>query len=292
LLAGGGRLESSLIIDVFVPLALGMIMFALGLGLSTADFARVVTYPKAVLVGLGTQMLLLTAVAYVVARAFQLSPPLATGLMIIAASPGGAAACLYSHLARGDVALNITLTALNSVLALAWLPVVVTWSIAHFYGAQHVVPPPFHEVVRVGMIIVLPVLAGMTVRRLAPEFCRRAEVPTRIMAVLVLVGLVATVFARVGAVTFMDYVVQAGPAVLAFNVASLGLGYMMPRLVGLSRYQSKAIALEIGLHNAALAIFVALTVLQNNEMTVTPVVYGVLMFATGGLFSLWLAHSE
>jgi BASS family bile acid:Na+ symporter len=281
-----------MIIGVLVPLALGTIMFALGLGLTTADFARVVTYPKAVLVGLGTQMLLLTAVAYVVARAFQLSPPLATGLMIIAASPGGAAASLYSHLARGDVALNITLTALNSALALVWLPVVVSWSVAHFYGAEHLIPPPLHEVVRVGTIIVLPVLAGMTVRRLAPEFCRRAEAPTRIMAVLVLVGLVATVFAKVGVATFMGYVVQAGPAVLAFNVASLGLGYLLPRLAGLSRHQSKAIALEIGLHNGALAIFVALTVMRSNEMSVTPVVYGVLMFATGGLFSLWLARSE
>lgn len=281
-----------MITGVFVPLALGMIMFALGLGLTTADFARVVTYPKAVLVGLGTQMLLLTALAYVVARAFHLSPPLAIGLMIIAASPGGAAACLYSHLARGDVALNITLTALNSLLALVWLPVVVTWSIAHFYGAERLVTPPFHEVMQVGSIIVLPVLAGMTVRRFAPEFCRRAEAPTRIVAVLGLVALVATVFVRVGASTFMDYVVQAGPAVLAFNVASLGLGYAMPRLVGLSRHQSKAIALEIGLHNGALAIFVGLTVLRNNEITVTPVVYGVLMFATGGLFSMWLARTK
>jgi BASS family bile acid:Na+ symporter len=281
-----------MITGVFVPLALGMIMFALGLGLSTADFARVVTYPKAVLVGLGTQMLLLTLVAYLVARGFQLSPPLAIGLMIIAASPGGAAACLYSHLARGDVALNITLTALNSVLALVWLPVVVTWSIAHFYGAERLVPPPFHEVVQVGMIIVLPVLAGMTVRRFAPEFCRRAEVPTRIMAVLGLVALVAAVFSRVGTATFLDYVVQAGPAVLVFNVASLALGYMMPRLVGLSRHQSKAIALEIGLHNGALAIFVGLSVLRNSEITVTPVVYGALMFVTGGLFSMWLARSE
>jgi len=104
--------------------------------------------------------------------------------------------------------------------------------------------------------------------------------------------LVARVLARVGPATFLAYVVQAGPAALAFNVASLGLGYLMPRLAGLSRHQSKAIALEIGLHNAALAIFIALTVMRNNEMTVAPVVYGVLMFATGGLFSLWLARSE
>jgi len=284
-------MEASIVTDVLVPLALGTIMFALGLGLSTEDFTRVVKYPRAVFVGLGTQMILLTAVAYLVARAFHLSPPLAVGLMLIAASPGGAAACLYSHLARGDVALNLTLTALNSVLALVWLPLVVTWSIAHFFGAGRVVPPPTHEIVRVVAIIVVPVLAGMTVRRFAPDICRRAEQPTRFLAVLGLAGLVATVFVKIGA-SFVHFVAQAGPAVLVFNLASLALGYTVPRLVGLPRSQSKAIALEIGLHNGALAIFVALTVLRDSAIAVAPVVYGVLMFATGGLFAVWLARRD
>jgi BASS family bile acid:Na+ symporter len=211
--------------------------------------------------------------------------------MLIAASPGGAAACLYSHLARGDVALNLTLTALNSVLALAWLPLVVTWSLAHFFGAQRVVPPPTHEIVRVASIIVMPVLAGMTVQRFAPEFCRRAEQPTRWLAVLGLASLIATVFAKVGA-SFLDYAAQAGPAVLTFNLASLALGYVVPRVAGLSRHQAKAIALEAGLHNGALAIYLALSVLRDGAITVTPVVYGVLMFVTGGLFAAWLARRD
>jgi BASS family bile acid:Na+ symporter len=284
-------MEASLITDVLVPLALGTIMFALGLGLSIEDFTRVASMPRAVFVGLGTQMLLLTAVAYAVARLFQLPPHLATGLMLIAASPGGAAACLYSRLARGDVALNLTLTALNSLLALVWLPLVVTWSLAHFFGAGQHVPPPTHEVVRVAAMIVLPVAAGMTVHRFAPEFCRRAEQPTRYFAVLGLAVLVATVFVEVGD-SFLRFVVQAGPAVITFNVASLALGYSVPRLAGLPRFQSKAIALEIGLHNGALAVFVALSVLRDSEIAVAPVVYGVLMLVTGGVFSAWLARRD
>ena len=282
-------MEASLLVDVLVPAALGVIMLALGLGLSFEDFTRVAKVPRAVVIGLGTQMILLTAVAYAVARAFDLSPPLATGLMILAASPGGAAACLFSRLARGDVALNLTLTALNSVLALVWLPLVVNWSLVRFYGAGQHVPPPTQEILRVGMMIVLPVAVGMSLRRIAPEFCRRAEAPTRYLAVLGLAALVATVFIKVGD-SFLLFLRQAGPAVVAFNVMSLLLGYAVPRLAGLSRFQSKAIALEIGLHNGALAVFIALSVLRDSEIAVAPVVYGVLMFATGGLFAAWLAR--
>jgi BASS family bile acid:Na+ symporter len=280
-----------MIADVFVPAALGMIMFALGLGLSTADFARVAAFPRAVVIGLATQMVLLTAVAYVVARAFALPPALATGLMLLAASPGGAAACIYSHLARGDVALNLTLTALNSALSLVWLPVIVNWSMLTFFGSARPVPPPTQEVLQVVAVVALPVLAGMTARRLAPEFCRRAEQPTRWLAVAGLIVLVTCVFLQV-ADGFLGYVALAGPAVATFNVVSLALGYAVPRLAGLPRSQAKAIALEIGLHNAALAIFVGLSVLRDSAFAIVPVVYGVLMFATGGVFAAWLARKD
>lgn len=284
-------MEASLVLDVLLPPALATIMFALGLGLAPDDFTRVARYPRAVIIGLSTQMLLLTAVAYLVARAFELSPPLATGLMLLAATPGGAAASLYSHLARGDVALNLTLTALNSLLALGWLPVVVGWSLSAFYGADRPVPPPAHEVLKVATIVVVPVMAGMLLRCRAPRLCRRAEQPTRWLAVAVLATMVAAILVEVGP-TFRTFFAEAGPAVLAFNLASLALGYLVPRLAGLPRYQSKAIALEIGLHNGALAIFVALSVLKDSAIAVAPVIYGVLMFATGGLFAAWLARRD
>lgn len=284
-------MEASLVTEVLVPVALATIMFALGLGLTRDDFMRVLRVPRAVAIGLGTQMLLLTAVAYAIALAFDLPPPLATGLMLLAASPGGAAACLFSHLARGDVALNLTLTALNSLLALVWLPLVLTWSLAHFYGAGRTIPSPVHEALQVAAMIVLPVAAGMTVRLFAPEFCRWAEQPTRYFAVLGLAALVTTVILKVGD-SFLDFAVRAGPAVVTFNVVSLLLGYAVPRLAGLDRFQSKAISLEIGLHNGALAVFVALSLLGDSEVAVAPVVYGVLMFVTGGLFAAWLARRQ
>jgi BASS family bile acid:Na+ symporter len=283
-------MEASIITDVLAPMALGAVLFGLGLGLTVHDFTRVARCPRPVVVGLFTQSVLLTLVAYAIGHVFDLAPRLAIGLMLLAASPGGAAACLYSHLARGDVALNLTLTGLNSALALVWLPVVVTWSMGHFLGAGQFVPPPTHHVVQVAAIIVLPVIAGMMVRWRAPAFCDRAEQPIRNLAILVLAALVATLFAKVGSSSMIDYFVITGIATLAFNVASLAIGYVVPRLARLPRPQAIAISLEIGMHNAALAIVVALSVLRDSEIAMPAVVYGVIMFATGGLFAAWLSR--
>jgi bile acid:Na+ symporter, BASS family len=282
-------MEASIITDVLAPMALGAVMFGLGLGLTVHDFTRVARYPRPVVVGLFTQSVLLTLVAYGIGQALDLAPRLAIGLMLLAASPGGAAACLYSHLARGDVALNLTLTGLNSALALVWLPVVVTWSMGHFLGAGQFVPAPMHHLVQVAAIIVLPVIAGMMVRWRAPDFCDRAEQPIRILAILVLAALVATLFAKAGS-SLIDYFVITGVATIAFNVASLAIGYVVPRLARLTRPQAIAISLEIGMHNAALAIVVALSVLRDSEIAMPAVVYGVIMFLTGGLFAAWLSR--
>jgi BASS family bile acid:Na+ symporter len=264
-------------------------MFGLGLGLTVADFTRVARLPRAVLVGLLTQTVLLTLVAYVVSRAFELSPRLATGLMLLAASPGGAAACLYSHLARGDVALNLTLTGINSALSLVWLPMVVTWSLTRFLGAENVVPPPTHHMMQIASIVVVPVTAGMFVRRLAPAFCDRAERPTRILAILVLAALITTWFWHSGT-SFLRYYAITGAATVTFNLLSLAIGYAAPRLARLPRPQAIAISLEVGMHNAGLAIFVALSVMRDDAIAMPAVVYGVIMFITGGLFAAWLSR--
>src|SRR5690606_17090409 len=141
-----------------------------GMGLTTGDFRRVGRYPKAVLVGLGLQTLLLPWAAFGLALGLGLRPELGVGLMLLAASPGGATANIYSHLARGDVALNITLTAINSLLCLLTLPVILNLSLEFFMGAGQYVPPPVSKVVEVAVIILLPVAAGMAVRHVAPAF--------------------------------------------------------------------------------------------------------------------------
>ena len=282
-------MQATLLTNLLMPLALGVIMLGLGLGLTTDDFRRIARYPRAVLIGLSLQILVLPWVAFGLALGFGLPPELAVGLMLLAASPGGATANIYSHLARGDVALNITLTAINSLLCLLTLPLILNLSLEYFLGAGQFVPPPTRKVIEVAMIIILPVVIGMLVRAHAPGFATRAERPMRLLSVLVLVLLVA------GAVvqereTLASYFAVVGLACLAFNLVSMGVGYSVPMALKLPRPQSIAIAMEIGIHNGTLAIYIALNVLQNAKISVPAAVYSLLMFLTAAVFAFWMAR--
>lgn len=280
-------MESSIVTTLLLPIALGIVMLGLGLSLTVADFARVVRYPKAVLVGLFAQTVVLVAGAYLIARAFALPPELAVGMMLLAASPGGATANIYSHLAHGDVALNITLTAVNSLLALLTLPLIVDAALAHFLGQDQYVPPPTRKVIEVAAIIVLPVLIGMALRAGLPKVAAALEKPIRLFAVLVLVAVIgATIVAEWERLP--GFIAAVGAACLAFNLLSMAVGYGLPRLLDLPRGQAIAISMEIGIHNGTLAIFIALTVLQNATMSVPAAVYSIIMFVTAGAFTFWL----
>lgn len=282
-------MQSSLLSNLLLPLALGVIMFGLGLGLALADFRRVARYPRAVLVGLLLQVGVLPWVAFALALAFRLPPELAVGLMLLAASPGGATANIYSHIARGDVALNITLTAINSVLCLVTLPIVLNLALEHFLGAGQYVPPPTTKIVEVATLIVLPVAIGMVVRRFAPGFAERMEKPVRLLSLLVLALLVAGAVAQEWDNLFTHFA-AVGLACLLFNLASMGTGYAAPLALRLPRKQAIAIAMEIGIHNGTLAIFIALNVLQNTLMSVPAAVYSLLMFFTAALFAWWVTR--
>ena len=280
-------MQASLLTSLLLPLALGVIMFGLGLGLTGEDFRRVARYPRAVLAGLGLQTLLLPWVAFGLARGFGLSPELAVGLMLLAASPGGATANIYSHLARGDVALNISLTAINSLLCLLTLPLILDLSLEYFLGAGQYVPPPTGKVIEVALIIVLPVLLGMLVRSRWPGFAARAEKPLRLLAVLVLALLIVAAVAKEWQTLAASFA-AVGMACLLFNLASMATGYMAPLALRLPRRQATAIAMEIGIHNGTLAIFIALNVLGNASMSIPAAVYSLMMVFTAAAFAFWV----
>ena len=284
-------MQATLLTNLMLPLALGVIMLGLGLGLTVEDFRRVARYPRAVLVGLALQTLLLPWVAFGLALAFRLPPELAVGLMLLAASPGGATANIYSHLARGDVALNITLTAINSVLCLLTLPVILNLALEYFLGAGQYVPPPTRKIIEVAVIILLPVLLGMTVRGLFPALASRAEQPLRLLAILVLVLLIVVAVAQSWPV-LVSYFAAVGAACLLFNLASMAAGYWAPLALRLPRGQAIAIAMEIGIHNGTLAIFIALNVLDNATSAAPAAVYSLLMFLTAAAFAAWLVRSS
>jgi len=253
--------EQNTITAVFLPIALGVIMLGLGLSLRIADFKRVVVYPKAVLIGLSCQMLILPATCLGIAHVFELPPELAVGLMLLAASPGGATANLFSHLAKGDVALNITLTAVNSVLSLLTLPFIVNYSLEHFMGEGKSIPLQFGKVIQVVAIVLVPVAIGMLVRWQKPTVADRLDKPVRILSAVFLILVIAAAVIKdrehIG-----EYFQQVGLAALAFNIASMGVGYFIPLLLRVERKQAIAIGMEIGIHNGTLAI----TIRQGHQL--------------------------
>lgn len=277
------------LLTFFLPAALGIIMLGLGLSLSLADFARVAKFPKPVLIGLACQLLLLPLACFFLAKLFGLAPALAVGLMLLAASPGGTTANLYSHLAHGDVALNITLTAVNSVIAILTMPLIVNLSLAYFMSADQAIPLQFAKVVQVFAIVLGPVAIGMWLRSRFPGFAERMQKPVKIISALFLLLIIVLAMAKDWR-TFLDYAPSVGGAALAFNLLSMAVGYCVPRLLKLNLRQAIAIAMEIGIHNGTLAIALALSpaLLNNPTMAIPAAIYSLIMFVTAALFGLWV----
>nr|WP_282452886.1 bile acid:sodium symporter family protein [Lysobacter sp. CAU 1642] len=270
-----------------MPLSLGIVMIGLGLHLTLEDFRRVLRAPRAVILALVVQGLLLPPVAFALAIGLSLPPELGLGLVLLAASPGGVTANLFSHLARGDVALNISLTAINSALALITLPLWTAAGLAVLLGSEQVVPPPLRKLVEVGLLVLLPVAIGMLLRARRPALAAQVERPVKIASTLILAALIAVAVVMEWD-TLVRYVAVVGAAVVGFNLISLLSGYGAARALRLGVPQATAIAFEIGIHNGTLAIFVALHVLSMAAASVAPALYSLSMYVTGALFAWWL----
>lgn len=278
----------SALTTVGLPLALAIIMFGLGLDLTLADFKRVGRAPRAVAVALACQVVLLPAICFGLVVLFDLPALLGIGMLLLAASPGGTTANLFSHLFRGDVALNITLTAINTVIAVVTLPLITGLAIA-FYDRQDDVTMPLVEIVKVFALILLPVGIGMVVNDRAPAFARRMDKPVRIgsaviLAVLVL-GILLDQRENVG-----DYLADVGLITALFCAISLVVGFYVPKAFGVTGPQAIASSMEVGVHNATLAIFVAVEVLDEVEISVPAAVYSLVMFLFAALWGTWVSR--
>ncbi|NNH70512.1 bile acid:sodium symporter family protein [Nocardia uniformis] len=279
----------SSVFAVFLPLALALVMFGLGLTLTVEDFARVLKYPKAAVVALACQIVLLPVICFGMVLAFGLTGALAVGMLLLVASPGGTSANLFSHIAGGDVALNITLTAINSVLAVFTMPVVVTLAIARFMDADSTIGLQPAKFIQVIAIVLIPVAIGMWVRRKYSGWAERMRKPVKIGSVVVLVLVIlAAVVSGFSAVR--DDLAKIGTIALLLSVCSLLVGYFVPRLFGIGKAQAIASAMEIGIHNATLAIAVAVTALDNETMAIPAATYGIVMFGPAALAAYLLAR--
>ncbi|MDF2561678.1 MAG: bile acid:sodium symporter [Microbacterium sp.] len=267
----------SALTTIGLPVALGIIMLGLGLSLTLADFARVLKQPKAVIIALLCQLILLPAICFGLVLAFQLPPILAVGMMMLAASPGGTTANLYSHLFRGDIALNISLTAVNSVIAVITLPIITNFAIAYFQPFDDRLGLQWSKALEVFAIVLLPVALGMIVRRFWPKFATGMDKPVRIASVIILIVVIAGAVASNWTLLVANFTQLALITVL-FCLISLAIGFLVPRMLRVGKRQAIATSFEIGIHNATLAIVIAQSVLGSVELSLPAAVYGVLMF--------------
>ena len=273
----------TLVNSVVIPLCLFLIMMGMGLSLVVNDFKRVVKFPKAVGIGLTNQLILLPIIGFALANIMPLRPEYAVGVMLLVLCPGGTTSNLFTYLAKGDVALSVTMTAIASVITVFTIPVVLSYSLIHFMGAGTEFQLPIAKtMISLIVITIVPISLGMLIKRYAPRVADKSQVWVSRFGVTFL-ALLVLFLAIVQRDIIVDAFISTGPVSLILNVVTMALGYYTSKWFGLNLAQRTSITLEVGLQNSTLSIFMALTLLSNYDMSMTPAIYTLIMFFTAGI---------
>ncbi|PKA15795.1 bile acid:sodium symporter family protein [Leptospira haakeii] len=285
-------MQSGFLLEIVLPISLFIIMFGMGLSLTIKDFERVALFPKAVLVGLLAQLLLLPFLGFMVATMFHLEPLLAVGLMVLSCCPSGPTSNMYSYLFKGDVALSVTLTALISVIKPFTLPFLTYYSMVYFMGEGKTIDLPILKtILQLFIITVLPVGIGMAVKNYSPKFAEGCEKPVKVFSMIILFAIIAGLV-RQNWEKMWGFFAQSGAAALTMNCICISLGFLLGLLLRLSRTQAVTIAFELGIQNGTTALLVTGTILQVPTMTVVPITYSLLMFVTALVFGLFILKNR
>ena len=274
----------NIVTDVILPLALAFIMFVLGLGLTGADFLRVIKQPRDFFVGAFSQIIILPIIAFILVKIWTIAPELAIGVMIIAAAPGGVTSNLLTSFAKGDVALSISLTAIISLLCVFTIPFIVLTSIELLGGSDVIQGISLLSMSRdMFLIVTVPVILGMLFRRftqgVALKFEPIAKKISIVLFILVLLGAVAAERDNV-----VSYFAQAGLITLTLNVFMMVIAYYIAQLFASGIKQKKCITIECGLQNGTLAIFVATSIFGGGIYVIPAATYSLIMFGTSLIF--------
>ena len=285
-------MEGNILTQVLLPVALFIIMLGMGLSLVLNDFKRVMVYPKAVLIGLVNQLILLPLIAFCLADLWEWSGALAVGLMILAVCPGGVTSNLISHISKGDTALSVTLTAISSLITIITIPFIINYSLEHFMSeGQAIQLPVLKTIAQIVIITIIPISIGMLIRSLKPEFSESMDRPVRIVSVVFLVLIIVAAVLKEKDV-LVNNAKLVGTATLLLNLLTMGLGYITSRLLKLNLQQSITISIESGVQNGTLAIAVAMTVIGVGEMAIPGAIYSLVMFFTGGFFMFYFGRRK
>lgn len=268
---------------IILAVSLIIIMLGMGLSLVTSDFKRILIYPKAILVGLINQLIILPLVGFTLVSILSLEPEIAIGIMILTACPGGATSNLISHLAHGDTALSVTLTAFSSLITIITIPFIVNFSLLHFLSENQTIQLNVVEtIIQIFVIIIIPVVVGMMIRKYNESFALKMAKPVRIASAIVLALVIIGILVKEKD-NFVSYLQEAGLVAFLLNILTMVIGYYSAKLFKVHHKGAISIGIESGIQNGTLAISIAIAILHNTSYAIAPAVYSLLMFFTGGL---------
>ena len=284
---------TTIITQIFLPISLAIIMFGMGLTLVVSDFGRLFAYPKEVLVGLFNQLVFLPLIGFLIILLFDLNSSMAIGIMILSLCPGGPTSNLITQVARGNIGLSVTLTALASLITVFTIPIILSEAITYFTGETDVVIelPIVQTMLQILLITVIPVSIGMVIRKKNEAFALRMERPMRIASTVLFIIIFLLVM-----IANKDLIVEAmkevGLATLLLNLSTMALGYMTAKVFGIKGKSQISITIESGIQNGTLAFVIATTILNNVEMGLPTGAYSIWMFITGGILMWRLGGSK
>ena len=284
---------TTIITQIFLPISLAIIMFGMGLTLVVNDFTRLFSYPKEVIIGLCNQLVFLPLIGFLIILLFDLNSSMAIGIMILSLCPGGPTSNLITQVARGNIGLSVTLTALASLITVFTIPIILSEAITYFTGETDVVIelPIVQTMLQILLITVIPVSIGMVIRKKNEAFALRMERPMRIASTVLFIIIFLLVM-----IANKDLIVEAmkevGLATLLLNLSTMALGYMTAKVFGVKGKSQISITIESGIQNGTLAFVIATTILNNVEMGLPTGAYSIWMFITGGILMWRLGSSK
>lgn len=274
-------MQSSLFTTILLPLALGIVMLGMGLGLVSEDFGKITRDPKAVLVGTACQIVLLPLIGLLITTLVPMQPEIAAGLMVLAVCPGGPSSNLITYLARGDVALSVALTAVSSLISVVTIPLLANMVLQHFLGTSAAIALPIgRTMLQILLVTLLPVAIGMAIRGQFPESAQRLEQQVSKLAVGLLALIIVLLLVKEGG-KLSGFLLQAGVGALLLNLLAASAGFGAGRVLRLPLAQQICIAIEVGIQNGTLAIAITAGLLNNTDMAIPAAVYSLLMYGTG-----------
>lgn len=257
-------------------------MLGMGLSLVKDDFTRILQSPKAIIVGLVNQIILLPLVAFSLTGMFPLSPEIAIGVMILAACPGGPTSNLIAHLAKGDTALSVSLTAVSSLITIITIPFIVNFALTEFLEAGDIIQLPISKTIaQIFVIVIIPISIGMLIKSKSNDFALKMERPVRTASAVVL-GLVIVGIMLKEKANIIPYFQQAGLITLVLNLSTMLVGFQTSKMFKLNTKQAISVSIESGIQNGTMAIMIATVLLGNTAFAIAPAIYSLVMFFTGG----------